>query len=64
MTAHDAAELCGLIRPRAAIPIHYEGRKHCRQGSKAIEREFAGAPEDVRRRIRWLPLGAEVELAG
>ena len=32
MTARDAVELCGLIRPRMAIPIHYEGWKHFRQG--------------------------------
>jgi L-ascorbate metabolism protein UlaG (beta-lactamase superfamily) len=63
MTARDAAELCGLIRPRTAIPIHYEGWKHFRQPREAIEREFASAPEDVRRRIRWLPIGAEVEIA-
>jgi len=46
-----------------AIPIHYEGWKHFQQGREAIEREFARAPEDIRRRIRWLPLGVEVELA-
>ena len=32
MTAAEAVELCGLIRPRTAIPIHYEGWKHFRQG--------------------------------
>ena len=63
MTARDAAELCGLIRPRTAIPIHYEAWKHFRQGRAAIERELAAAPEDVRRSIRWLPIGAAVELA-
>jgi len=63
MTAREAAELCGLIRPRTAIPIHYEGWKHFRQGREAIEREFADAPEDVRRSIRWLPIGVEVEIA-
>ncbi len=63
MTARDAVELCSLIRPRTAIPIHYEGWKHFRQGREAIEREFARAPEDVRRRIRWLPIGDAVELA-
>ena len=57
MTARDAVELCGLVRPRTAIPIHYEGWKHFRQGRAAIEREFARAPEDIRRRIRWLPIG-------
>jgi L-ascorbate metabolism protein UlaG (beta-lactamase superfamily) len=63
MTAHDAVALCSLISPRTAIPIHYEGWKHFRQGREAIEREFARAPEDIRRRIRWLPIGVDVELA-
>jgi L-ascorbate metabolism protein UlaG (beta-lactamase superfamily) len=63
MTAKAAVELCRLISPRTAIPIHYEGWKHFRQGREAIEREFARAPEDIRRRIRWLPLGVEVEIA-
>ena len=63
MTAKDAVELCRLINPRTAIPIHYEGWKHFHQGREAIEREFARAPEDIRRRIRWLPLGVEVEVA-
>jgi L-ascorbate metabolism protein UlaG (beta-lactamase superfamily) len=62
LTAKDAVELCRLIRPRTAIPIHYEGWKHFKQGRKEIERELAVAPEDIRRRIRWLPLGAEVEI--
>ena len=30
-------------RPRTAIPIHYEGWKHFRQGREAIERVFARA---------------------
>ena len=63
MTARDAVELCGLVRPRTAIPIHYEGWKHFRQGRDAIEREWAAAPEDVRGRIRWLPIGVGVDLA-
>jgi L-ascorbate metabolism protein UlaG (beta-lactamase superfamily) len=63
LTAKDAVELCRLIRPRTAIPIHYEGWKHFREGREAAEREFAQAPEDIRRSIRWLPLGTEVEIA-
>jgi L-ascorbate metabolism protein UlaG (beta-lactamase superfamily) len=62
MTARDAVELCRLVRPRTAIPIHYEGWKHFQQGRKAIEREFAHAPQDVRRRIRWLPIGTTMEI--
>jgi L-ascorbate metabolism protein UlaG (beta-lactamase superfamily) len=63
MTAKDAVELCGLIRPRTVIPLHYEGRKHFKEGREAIERELARAPEDIRRRVRWLPIGTAVELA-
>jgi L-ascorbate metabolism protein UlaG (beta-lactamase superfamily) len=62
MTARDAVELCGLLRPRIAIPIHYEGWKHFRQRRQEIERELAGAPEDVRRRVRWLPIGVPTEI--
>jgi L-ascorbate metabolism protein UlaG (beta-lactamase superfamily) len=57
MTAKKAVELCQLIRPHIIIPIHYEGWKHFREGRKAIERELADAPEEVRRRVRWLPIG-------
>ena len=57
MTAAEAVELCRLVRPRTAIPIHYEGWKHFREGRAAIERELDGAPADLRRRFRWLPIG-------
>jgi L-ascorbate metabolism protein UlaG (beta-lactamase superfamily) len=63
MTARDAVELCALVRPQVAIPIHYEGWKHFAEGREAVERELARAPEDVRRRFRWLPMGVEAELA-
>jgi L-ascorbate metabolism protein UlaG (beta-lactamase superfamily) len=62
MTASDAVELCGLIRPRTVIPIHYEGWKHFRQGRDAIEREFAGAPADFQRSVKWLPIGSPVSV--
>jgi L-ascorbate metabolism protein UlaG (beta-lactamase superfamily) len=63
MTARDAVELCRLVRPRTAIPIHYEGWKHFSQGRAEVERAFAGAPADIRERLRWLPIGVETELA-
>jgi L-ascorbate metabolism protein UlaG (beta-lactamase superfamily) len=63
LTAREAVELCRLVRPRTAIPVHYEGWSHFRQGRDAIERELAGAPDDIRSRVRWLPVGAAVELA-
>jgi L-ascorbate metabolism protein UlaG (beta-lactamase superfamily) len=62
MTAKDAVELCRLIEPHTAIPIHYEGWKHFREGRDAIERELASAPEDVRSRFRWLPIGVATEV--
>jgi L-ascorbate metabolism protein UlaG (beta-lactamase superfamily) len=60
MTAHEAVELLGLIHPRAAIPIHYEGWKHFREGRTAIEAELATAPAEIRDLVSWLPLGAPV----
>jgi L-ascorbate metabolism protein UlaG (beta-lactamase superfamily) len=62
MTASDAVELVGTLRPQTVIPIHYEGWKHFRQGRQAIEEVFRRAPEDVRGRVRWLPLGEAVSL--
>jgi L-ascorbate metabolism protein UlaG (beta-lactamase superfamily) len=62
MTAKDAVELCQLIGPNTAIPIHYEGWKHFREGRDAIERELASAPEEVRNRFRWLPVGVATEV--
>jgi L-ascorbate metabolism protein UlaG (beta-lactamase superfamily) len=60
ITAAEAVELCELVRPRTAIPIHYEGWKHFKQGRAAIEREFADAPEEIRNSISWLPIGEPV----
>jgi L-ascorbate metabolism protein UlaG (beta-lactamase superfamily) len=62
MTGADAVELCGLLRPRVAIPIHYEGWRHFRDGREGVERALADAPEDIRRRFRWIPIGEAVEI--
>ena len=62
MTARQAVQLCQLVRPRMAIPIHYEGWKHFRQSRAAIERDFTRAPDDVRRCVRWLPIGTPTDL--
>jgi len=58
MTAQDAIELTRIAQPRTAIPIHYEGWKHFREGRGAIEREFAAAGEP----LTWLPLGEAVDV--
>jgi L-ascorbate metabolism protein UlaG (beta-lactamase superfamily) len=62
MTARQAIELCELIRPRVAIPIHYEGWKHFREGRDEIERELASASDETRARFRWLPIGTPTDI--
>jgi L-ascorbate metabolism protein UlaG (beta-lactamase superfamily) len=62
MTAHDAIELTRLTQPRTAIPIHYEGWKHFREGRDAIERALQAAPPDIKDRFRWIPLGEPAEI--
>jgi L-ascorbate metabolism protein UlaG (beta-lactamase superfamily) len=64
MTAREAVALCRDLRPRVAIPVHYEGWKHFREGRGAIERAFAAAPDAVRASVRWLPIGEAVEIEG
>jgi len=64
MTAREAVALCRDLRPRVAIPVHYEGWKHFREGRDAIERAFAVAPDAVRASLRWLPIGQAVEIEG
>ena len=63
MTAAEAIELCALLRPRVTIPIHYEGWSRFREGRDATGRELARAPDDVRRRVRWLPTGVPTDVA-
>ena len=62
MTAREAVELCACCGPRTVVPVHYEGWSHFREGREAIERESPGADE-VRQRIRWVPIGIPVEVA-
>ena len=63
MTAQDAVELCRVIRPHRAIPVHYEGWKHFTEGRSAIEREFAASPPAFRTAVQWLPVGSAVDVA-
>jgi L-ascorbate metabolism protein UlaG (beta-lactamase superfamily) len=58
MTARDAVELCRSLRPRIAIPVHYEGWAHFWEDRATAERVLAAAPQEV----RWLPIGEPVEL--
>jgi L-ascorbate metabolism protein UlaG (beta-lactamase superfamily) len=55
MTAQDAVELCRLLRPRHAVPVHYEGWSHFSQGQEGIDRALAAADDDTRRGSGWSP---------
>jgi L-ascorbate metabolism protein UlaG (beta-lactamase superfamily) len=62
MTARDAVKLLGLVRPRTAVPIHYEGWKHFQETRSDIELEFKTAAREIRDCIRWVPPGEPVAL--
>ena len=40
MTARQAVELVELVRPRVAVPVHYEGWAHFKDGRAAMERPW------------------------
>jgi L-ascorbate metabolism protein UlaG (beta-lactamase superfamily) len=52
MTAREAVSLCDLIKPRTAVPVHYEGWGHFHEGRPAIEEAFGS--DD---RLTWLTPG-------
>ena len=62
MSAHDAVELVRRLRPRTAVPVHYEGWSHFSEGQEGIARELAAAPDEVRSRFRIVPRGTPVEI--
>jgi L-ascorbate metabolism protein UlaG (beta-lactamase superfamily) len=62
MTGDDAVELCRLLRPRTAIPVHYGGWSHFSEGRDGIERAIAAAPGDVQAMFRLLPIGKTTPL--
>ena len=62
LSAAEAVELCGLLKPRVTVPIHYEGWSHFVQGRDGIEAELATAPAAVRESVRWLEIGVPTSL--
>jgi len=62
MTARDAVQLCSRLRPRRAIPVHYEGWSHFHEGRAAIERELAAAPAEVQQCFHFVPMGTAVDV--
>jgi L-ascorbate metabolism protein UlaG (beta-lactamase superfamily) len=58
MTAADAVELCEVVKPRLAIPIHYEGWSHLQEERD----EIAATLERAQTEVRWIPIGTAVEI--
>jgi len=48
-----------LIEDRGLAAADRSDVRPSGQGQEEIERELAGAPEAIRERIRWLPMGSE-----
>jgi L-ascorbate metabolism protein UlaG (beta-lactamase superfamily) len=63
MTGKDAVELVDLVRPRVAVPVHYEGWAHFKDGRQGIDRALAAASDDTVGRVRQLDLGKSTDLA-
>jgi L-ascorbate metabolism protein UlaG (beta-lactamase superfamily) len=62
LTARRAADLLTLVRPQVAVPVHYEGWSHFMDGRADVERALGDVPEDVRRSVRWLPIGERAHI--
>ncbi len=60
LNAKEAIQVIHALKPRTAIPIHYEGWKHFKETGSAAGQVFEAS--DVKEHIRWLPLGESVEM--
>ncbi|SKB09872.1 MBL fold metallo-hydrolase [Aeromicrobium choanae] len=57
MSGQDAIELIELLRPRVAVPVHFEGWSHFSQQERDLHAVLDAAPRDVLSRISWLTRG-------
>ena len=62
MNARDAIELCQLLQPHTAVPVHFEGWSHFKQGRQQIERQITRLPPHAASRIVFAPIGSPVQL--
>ncbi|PJJ63589.1 MBL fold metallo-hydrolase [Compostimonas suwonensis] len=63
MTAEEAVTLLGLLEPRVAVPVHFDGWTHFREGEEQIRSTFEKASPQIRASIVWLPLAEQTTLA-
>jgi L-ascorbate metabolism protein UlaG (beta-lactamase superfamily) len=62
MSGRDALELIQLVKPRVAVPVHFEGWSHFSEQESALHTALGGAPADVRTRLRWLTRGEPLDV--
>ena len=62
MSGHDALELIGLVKPRVAVPVHFEGWSHFSEQEAPLHDALDAADADTRSRLRWLTRGEPVEV--
>jgi L-ascorbate metabolism protein UlaG (beta-lactamase superfamily) len=62
LTVDDAIALCDRLCPHTAIPVHYEGWSHFREGRDAIEQRLATAPDPTREAFRFLEMGTATDV--
>lgn len=62
MSGADAIALVGLLRPRVAVPVHFEGWSHFSEQEHPLRSVLGAAPDDVRARVRWLSAGVPTDV--
>lgn len=62
MTGSDAMRLIAELRPRVAIPAHYDGWSHFRDGEVGMRTAVDAADAAERSVVLWLPDGVPVEV--
>lgn len=62
MTGADALRLIAELRPRVAIPAHYDGWSHFRDGQEGMRTAVRDAAPELRGVIRWVPDGEALDV--
>jgi L-ascorbate metabolism protein UlaG (beta-lactamase superfamily) len=62
MTIEDAIELCDLLEPRVAVPVHFDGWSHFSQQGDAVRHRLAGGDGGTDR-FRLLAPGDRTDLS-
>lgn len=57
MDGRDALELVRTVRPRRAVPVHYEGWSHFSEPAADLQHVLDAADQQLRERVVWLTPG-------